>query len=192
MGDVSQRVSELLVEAQHERPGAFDALVDALYRELRRVAARHMQQERLDHTLQPTALVHEAYLRLARDAGGGWKDHAHFVRSAARAMRQVLVDHARRRNRDKRGGNVRRVSFDSSASLLSDEQPPVLLALDDALTELDRLDPRQAAVVELLYFVGLDQQEAARSLGVSPRTVSREWRLARNWLRDRVRESVGP
>ena len=161
-------------------------LVEAVQGELRRLAQRHMRQERLDHTLQPTALVHEAYLRLFPGRRVEWKDHEHLLRSAARAMRQVLVDHARRRNRAKRGGEFDRVPLDSSAAFVSDEQPRVLLALDEALTRLKELDPRQTEIVELLYFTGMTQVEVAKALKVSPRTVNREWRLARAWLHEEV------
>jgi len=145
-----------------------------------------MRQQRLGHTLQPTALVHEAYLRLFAGQRIEWKDHEHLRHSAARAMRQVLVDHARRRNRAKRGGGFDRVPLDSSAAAISDGQPTILLALDEALTRLKDLDPRQTEIVELLYFTGMTQVEVAKALKVSPRTVNREWRLARAWLHDEV------
>ena len=127
-----------------------------------------------------------SYLRLFPEGAVNWKDHAHLVRSAARAMRQVLVDHARKRNRLKRGGDLRKISFEASAVFVCNGQPAILMALDDALHRLEALDPRAASIVELLYFSGLDQPETARALGISARTVSREWRLARNWLRDEV------
>lgn len=161
-------------------------LVEAVHGELRRLAQRHMRRERLDHTLQPTALVHEAYLRLFPGRRVEWKDHEHLLRSAARAMRRILVDHARRRNRAKRGGEFDRIPLDSSAAFVSDEQPAILLALDEALTRLKELDPRQTEIVELLYFTGMTQVEVAKALKVSPRTVNREWRLARAWLHEEV------
>ena len=159
---------------------------DAISGELRRLARRFMRQERLDHTLQPTALVHEAYLRLFPDQPADWEDRSHFLRCAARAMRQILIDHARRRNRDKRGGDRNRVPLDSGVAFVSDQQPGILLALDEALTRLEEFDPRQAEIVELLYFSGMTQPEVAKALGISPRTINREWRLARAWLRDEV------
>ena len=149
-----------------------------------------MRQERLDHTLQPTALVHEAYLRLFPEQAADWADRSHFLRCAARAMRQILVDHARRRNRRKRGGDRNRVPLDSGVAFVSDQRPDILLALDEALTRLEALDPRQAEVVELLYFTGMTQPEAAEALRVSPRTINREWRLARAWLREQVAEDL--
>ena len=162
-----------------------------MHGELRQLARRYMRQERLDHTLQPTALVHEAYLRLFAGQQIDWKDHAHLTYSAARAMRQVLVDHARRRNRAKRGGEFDRVPLDSNAAFVCDEQPGMLLALDEALTRLKELDPRQTEIVELLYFTGMTQVEVAKALKVSPRTVNREWRLARAWLHDEVGQGHG-
>ena len=164
-------------------------LAEAVHGELRQLARRYMRQERLDHTLQPTALVHEAYLRLFAGQRIEWKDHAHLRHSAARAMRQVLVDHARRRNRAKRGGEFDRVPLDSSAAFVCDEQPGMLLALDEALTRLKALDPRQTEIVELLFFTGMTQDEVANAMSISPRTVNREWRLARAWLHDEVGQS---
>ena len=149
-----------------------------------------MRQERLEHTLQPTALVHEAYLRLFPGQRVEWKNHRDLLRCAARAMRQVLVDHARRRKRVRRGGDLKRVPLDSSAAFASDEQPGMLLALDEGLTRLAGLDPRQAEIVELLYFTGMTQEEAAKALKVSPRTVNREWRLARAWLHTEIRQEA--
>ncbi len=149
-----------------------------------------MRQERLDHTLQPTALVHEAYLRLFPQKPTEWSDRSHFLACAARAMRQILVDHARRRNRHKRGGDQNRIPLESGVAFVSDEQPGVLLALDEALTRLEALDARQASIVELLYFSGMTQQEAAEALEVSPRTINREWRLARAWLREEVAKGL--
>jgi len=160
--------------------------MEAVHGELRLLARHYMRQERLDHTLQPTALVHEAYLRLFPDQQVDWKDHGDFLRCAARAMRQILVDHARRRNRAKRGGELNRVPLDSSVAVASDQQPGILLALDEALTRLTKLDPRQGEVVELLYFTGMTQGEAAKALDVSPRTVNREWRLVRAWLHEEI------
>lgn len=183
-------VSELLDRARLGDAGAEAKLLEAVHGELRRLARRYMRQERLDHTLQPTALVHEAYLRLFPGREVEWKDHSELLRCAARAMRQILVDHARRRNRAKRGGEFKRIPLDSDAAAVSDQRPGILLALDESLTRLAGLDARQAEIVELLYFTGLTQEETAKALGVSPRTVNREWRLARAWLRDEVGEGL--
>jgi RNA polymerase sigma factor (TIGR02999 family) len=182
----SGQVSALLERARLGEEDAAAQLMEAVHGELRRLARRYMRQERLDHTLQPTALVHEAYLRLFPGQQVDWKNHSDLLRCAARAMRQILVDHARRRNRNKRGGDWNRIPLDSSVAVASDQQPGILLALDEALTRLAQLDPRQAEIVELLYFTGMTQDEAANALDVSPRTVNREWRLARAWLREEV------
>ena len=177
-------MSGLLEKARLGQSDAQTRLLEAVHGELRRLARRHMCQERLDHNLQPTALVHEAYLRLFPNQQITWKDHAHFLRCAARAMRQILIDHARWRNRAKRDGGLNRVPLDSGAAFVSDEQPGILLALDESLTRLEQLDPRQARIVELLFFTGMTQEEAARGLDLSPRTINQEWRLASAWLRE--------
>lgn len=178
--------SRLLERVRDGEQDAQAELADAVSGELRRLARRFMRQERLDHTLQPTALVNEAYLRLFPDQPVDWDDHSHFPRCAARAMRQILIDHARRGNRDKRGGDRNRVPLDSGVAFVSDQQPGILLALDEALTRLEDFDPRQAEIVELLYFSGMTQPEVAKALGISARTINREWRLARAYLRDEV------
>ena len=182
----------LLERSRLGQPGAAESLFAAVYGQLHRIATRYMRAERVNHTLQPTALVNEAYARLFADGAVNWKDQAHLVRSAARAMRQVLVDYARRKNRLRRGGNWQKISFDSSAIFVCIDQPSILMALDEALQRLEALDPQAAAVVELLYFSGLSQPETARALGISARTVSREWRLARNWLHDEVSRAMTP
>jgi RNA polymerase sigma factor (TIGR02999 family) len=176
-------VSGLLEKARLGQTDAQAKLLEAVHGELRRLARRHMRQERLDHTLQPTALVHEVYVRLFPNKQLAWNDRAHFLRCAARAMRQILTDHARRRNRTKRDGGLNRVPLDSGVAFVSDEQPGILLALDESLTKLERLDARQAQIVDLLYFAGMTQEEAAEALDLSPRTINEEWRLARGWLR---------
>jgi RNA polymerase sigma factor (TIGR02999 family) len=162
-------------------PGATDRLVEALYPELRKVARALMRRERPDHTLQPTALVGEVFLRLVDQTRIEWRDRAHFLGVAARVMRQVLVDHARRRAAGKRGAGVRRVAFDESLGhgLPKDVE---ILALHEALTRLSEIDPRGAQVVELRVFGGSTVEEIARTLGVSKRTVDDDWAVARMWL----------
>jgi RNA polymerase sigma factor (TIGR02999 family) len=163
-------------------PGDDDvnALTPLVYEELHRIAAAYMRRERPGQTLQPTALVHEAYLRLAR-AGAPWRDERHFVGIAARSMRQILVERARARGADKRWAGLDRVTL--SASLVGAADPAGMLpALDEALDRLERLDPEQAKIVELRYFVGLGVEEAAAALGISPATLKRRWALARAWL----------
>ncbi len=186
MTSESGKVSRAPERARQGEEDGQAELAEAVNGELRRLARRFMRQERLDHTLQPTALVHEAYLRLFPDQPADWEDRSHFLRCAARAMRQILIDHARRRNRNKRGGDRNRVPLDSGVAFVSDQQPGILLALDEALTRLEEFDRRQAEIVELLYFAGMTQPEVAEALNVSPRTINREWRLARAWLREEV------
>ena len=164
------------------------ALFSRVYDELRRLAASALRHERPDHTLQPTALVHEAYLRLVDLPGGAWKDRAHFVALAARAMRRILVDHARGRNATKRGsGQVS--SLEELNIPAVDPAPQVdLVLLDAALIRLAELDHRQARIVELRFFGGLSVEETAAIVGASPRTVKRDWHLARAWLRREMAE----
>src|SRR5688572_3579218 len=151
-----------------------------VYQELRRLAAGYMRRERSSHTLRPTALVAEAYLRLVGEDHPEWSDRVDFFAVAARHMRQILVDHARRRRARKRGGGERAVTLDEG--LLPVERPHDLIALDDALEALARLDERKARAVELHYFAGLTHEEAGTVLGVHPNTVARDLRLARAWL----------
>jgi RNA polymerase sigma factor (TIGR02999 family) len=166
--------------AAHDDAGHVDELAQRAYGELRRLAARYIRGERPGQTLQATALVHEAYLRLA-GAGAPWKDERHFVGIAARAMRQILVERARARGAQKRWGGMDRVSIRESlvAAAQEDEMLP---ALDEALSRLEAIDPEQARIVELRYFVGLGVEEAADALGMSPATLKRRWALARAWL----------
>jgi RNA polymerase sigma factor (TIGR02999 family) len=152
----------------------------AVYNELRRLAAAYMRRERPGQTLQATALVHEAYLRLA-DAGTTWKDRSHFMGVAARSMRQILVDRARARGAQKRWGGMDRVSLTESLVKANDEDS-MLPALDEALARLEQIDPEQARIVDLRYFVGLSIEDTAATLQMSPATLKRRWALARAWL----------
>jgi RNA polymerase sigma-70 factor (ECF subfamily) len=155
-------------------------LVPIVYDELRRLAAAYMRRERPGQTLQATALVHEAYMRLA-GAGTPWHDERHFVGIAARSMRQILVERARARGAQKRWAALDRVSLSDSIAAAADEDA-MLPALDEALTRLEQLDPEQARIVELRYFVGLSVEETADAMGMSPATLKRRWSLARAWL----------
>ncbi len=168
-----------MTESMPRRPEASE-LAPIVYDELRRLAAAYMRRERPGQTLQATALVHEAYLRLA-DAGTPWTDQKHFLGIAARSMRQILVEHARARGAQKRWAQLDRVSLTASLVAAADEDA-MLPALDEALTRLEELDPEQARIVELRYFVGLSVEEAADVLGMSPATLKRRWSLARAWL----------
>ena len=160
--------------------GALDRLTPIVYDELRRLASRYMRGERPGHSLQTTALVNEAYIRLVDYRGMRWQDRAHFFAVSAQLMRRILVDHARRHNL-KRGGGVQHVSFEDTAEVGSDRAAD-LLALDDALDALARVDPRKVQVVEMRYFGGLSVEETADVLKVSPLTVMRDWSTAKAWL----------
>ena len=179
-------VTDLLAASRRGDARAFDELLPLLYDELHAIAARHMRGERPDHTLQPTALVHEAFLRLS-GVEIAYDDRAHFIRAASQAMRRVLVDHARARNAEKRGGNLR-VTLDES--LVPQEDRVVdLLVLDDALNRLAAAEPRWARVVELRFFGGLEVTEVATLLGISTATAKRDWQFARTWLAKRLRDA---
>ena len=161
-------------------------LFPLVYDELRELARRYLSRERSDHTLQPTALVHEAWVRLDGRGAGPWKDPSHFFATAARAMRRILIDHARRRRADKRGGGKRAASLDEEKLGVTDRDD-YLVALDDALEELAAIDERQARVVELRFFAGLTIPEVAEVLGWSHATVERDWRVARASLDREIR-----
>jgi RNA polymerase sigma factor (TIGR02999 family) len=179
--------TEALAAAARGEAAALDRLFPIVYQELRRQAAGFLRDERSGHTLQPTALAHEAYLKLAGQRDYPWQNRAHFMAVAARAMRSILVDHARRRNAIKRGGGQAPVPLDTTIQL--EDGPRVAYDdLDRALDDLAKLSERQARVVELRYFGGLSIEETGEVLGVSPMTVKRDWALARAWL---YREMTG-
>lgn len=181
MTPASPEVSQLLRAWSSGERAAFDKLLPLVYEELRQMARRQMRRQRAGHTLQTTALIHEAYLRLVGLSDVRWQNRAHFFGVAARAMRHILVDHARTRQAAKRGGVARHVALDETA-VVSMERASELVALDDALQSLVALDRRRSQVVELKYFGGLTVEEIAEVLQVSPETVARDWRLARTWL----------
>jgi len=176
-----ENVTRLCRDAARQDRRSVDALVDHVYGVLRRMANRHMGSERPDHTLTPTALVHEAYLRLVDQERMGWQDRAHFYAIAARVMRRVLIDHARRRLAGKRGGGQQMVTLHEDAAAVA--TPENLLELDRALDKLDRLSPRQRQVVEMRFFGGMTHEETAEVVGVSVPTVRRDWRVAQAWLK---------
>jgi len=171
----------LLAELRRGDRNALSRLIPIVYEELRRLASRYIRMERPDHTLQPTALVHEAYLKLAGTPGASYEDRAHFLAVAAQVMRNILVDHARARKTAKRGGELRQVELDASLKDV-DQQLDQALAVDEALHRLAGIDPQQARIVELRYFGGLSVEETAAVLGVSERTVKRDWSMAKAWL----------
>jgi RNA polymerase sigma-70 factor, ECF subfamily len=180
---VEHDITRLLVEWRHGREGALEALLPLVYDELRRIASRQMARERDGHTLQPTALVHEAWMQLAKAAGLDLKDRAHFLAIAARAMRQILVQHARRTNAEKRGAGVTCVELKDDMEVAGGPVPAIdLLALDDALTTLAAQDQRKNHVVEMKYFGGLTDTEIAEVLGVAVVTVRRDLKVAHAFL----------
>jgi RNA polymerase sigma-70 factor, ECF subfamily len=179
----TQSVSELLQAWASGDHAALDELLPLVYDDLRRQARRLMRAQPAGHTLQTTALVHEAYLRLVGQTSVEWHGRAHFFGVAAKAMRSILVDHARARNAAKRGGSARAITLDDAASVAGPQASVDVLALDEALGRLAELDARKSKLVELRYFGGLGIDEAAAVMGVSPATVKREWTTARAWLR---------
>lgn len=188
VGPASQPVSELLVKWQAGDQEALRALVPLVYNELHRLAHHYLRQQRPDHTLQSTALVHEAYLRLAKQRPAEFENRQHFFAVSGLLMRQILVDYARSRRTAKRDGGYK-VTLADTGSLVKSRSVD-LVALDDALNELARLDPRQSQIVELRFFSGLSIDETARALGMSPATVKRHWATARVWLHHEMRRTA--
>jgi RNA polymerase sigma factor (TIGR02999 family) len=180
----------LIAAAGARDAAAFGQLVSLLYGELHEIAARHMSGERPDHTLEPTGLVHEAFLRIAGDEPAAYENRAHFLRAASQVMRRVLVDHARARNADKRGGALR-VTLNEQVAARTEPEID-LLVLDDALERLAAAEPRWARVVELRFFGGLEIAEVAKALGISTATAKRDWRFARAWLARELRAEDPP
>jgi RNA polymerase sigma-70 factor, ECF subfamily len=174
-------VTQLLHGVRMGDESAVDRLAPLVYEELRRVARGIFRRERADHTLQPTALVHEVFMKLVDESDVNWQSRAHFMAIAARAMRRVLVDHSRAQSAEKRGGGNELVPLDQ-AVVYSEDRSPEILLLDRALDELAALDPRQARIVELRFFGGLTGEEIAEAVGISTATVTRELRVAQAWL----------
>jgi RNA polymerase sigma factor (TIGR02999 family) len=183
-------VGRLLAAWSGGSESARDELIPLVYEDLRRLAGRHMARERDDHSLQATALVNEVYLRLIGQRQTNWQNRAHFFALASRMMRRILVDYARSRNYAKRRGQTPHVSLDE-AMIVSNERPWDVVALDDALTSLNSVDPRKCEVVELRYFGGLSIEEIADVLKVSPITVRRDWSTAKAWLYRELSEKEG-
>ena len=183
----AEAVTRILQEWSEGDEGAPARLMPLVYEELRRRAAEYLRRERPDHTLQATALVHEAYLKMVDQSRANWKDRAHFASVAAQLMRRILVQHARTHNAEKRGGKLEKIYLDETRELWTDHQPE-LVALDEALQGFATQHPREGSVVELKFFGGLEANEIAEVLGVSEKTVLRDWNFAKLWLR---RELVG-
>ena len=177
------QVTRLLINWRHGDKAALDDLMPLVYHELRKLASGYLRSERRDHTLQPTALIHEAYLRMVGQDLPEWQNRAHFYGVAARLMRQILVDHARTRQASKRGGQQPKVSLEDAPPIFIHEDATSLLMLDEALTKLAAFDERKSRVVEMRAFGGMSVEDTACALGVSEPTVKRDMRLAQAWLR---------
>jgi RNA polymerase sigma factor (TIGR02999 family) len=184
-----QDVTQLLLDWSVGNQAALDKLTPLVYEELHRLAHRHMNRERRDHTLQTSALVNEAYLRLINQRDVQWQNRAHFFSIASRLMRRILVDHARAHHYAKRGGGAIHVSLDEAA-VVSQERAAELVSLDEALTSLAAIDQRKSQVVELRFFGGMSVDETAEALGVSPITVKRDWSTAKAWLYRAIEKGV--
>ncbi len=188
MANNADQITTLLLDWRKGDKEAGDRLMAAAYEELRRISANHMISERRDHTLQGTALVHELYLRMFSGAPIKWQDRAHFLAVASQQLRRILVDHARGVRADKRGGNRIKVSL-TQANGWAANRDEDLIDLDDALKQLEELDPRAGRVVELRFFGGLTETEAAEALQISVATLKRDWEFARAWLKSRLMPS---
>jgi RNA polymerase sigma-70 factor, ECF subfamily len=188
MESPSSDVTVLLSELSRGNEEAADKLVPLVYSELKRLARSYMRRERPEHTLQATALVHEAYLKLVRQHDVNWQSRSHFFGIAAQLMRRILIDHARGHLREKRGGANHAVPLDD-ALVFSPEHSEELVRLDEALVRLSRFDERQGKIVELRFFGGLSVEETAEYLGISPKTVKRDWAVAKAWLHGELKQT---
>ncbi|HAV61978.1 MAG TPA: RNA polymerase subunit sigma [Verrucomicrobiales bacterium] len=176
-------------EGRYQEPAEAGRILPRVYQQLRRLAAQKLSNESANHTLQPTALVHEAYLRLSLGDRQGWDNDGHFFIAAANAMRTILIDHARRKLSQKRGGGLRRTSLDRLA-LSSTDSPDSVIAVDEAVDKLMEVDPQSAELIKLRFFGGLRLDDAARALGISSRTAKRRWAFARAWLYNELRGTL--
>jgi len=182
----SQAISRILQEWSEGRNEASEELMPLVYDELRRQASRYLRRERPGHTLQTTALIHEAYLRLVDQRGVSWQNRAHFFGIAAQAMKRILVDYAKARHRDKRGGAAENLPLDEARFVVTGEKGVDLIALDEALARLAKFDPQQASIVDLKFFGGFTIEEIAETLRISRATVKREWNSAKAWLHGEI------
>ncbi len=178
----SHKITQMLREWHGGNQAVFDELLPLIYGELHKQAARYLRRERNDHTLQPTALINEAYLKLIDQREVNWANRAHFFGIAAQAMRRILVDHARTKHRDKRGGDNEELPLEEALTVAVDEKDIDLIALDEVLTRLEKKDKQQARIVELRYFSGLSLEETAEVLNISRTTITRDWAMAKAWL----------
>lgn len=186
MTEKSPEISVILKDWSGGNRASADVLLSLVYDELRKIASQYLRKERSGHTLQPTALVHEAYMKLIDISDINWQDRAHFFAVSANVMRHILVDHARAKLAEKRGGEAERIALDDAISL-STEQNIDLVELDEALKELAGFDEQQSRIVELRFFGGLTIEETAHVLGISPATVKREWSMAKAWLHRKLK-----
>ena len=186
----SNQVTRLLLDWSHGDRAALDQLMPMVYQELRKLASSYLRSERPDHTLQPTALIHEAYLRMVGSDMPEWQSRAHFFGVAARLMRQILVEHARTRHAAKRGGEQHKISLDDAPEVFAQSDAAELLALDHALTKLAAFDDRRSRVLEMRVFGGMSVEETAHALGISERTIKREMRLAQAWIRHELEQTT--
>ena len=185
MGEVQDNTPEITRFLREWGDGdreALDKLMPIVYDELRRQAARYLRRENQDHTLQTTALVHEAYFKLIDQRNTDWQNRAHFFAIAANAMRRILVDHARTKHRDKRGGNDQKLPLDEAMAIATGQKNVDLIALDEALTRLQAIDQQQSRIVELRYFSGMSLEDTAEVLKISRATAARDWAMAKSWL----------
>jgi len=189
MRQTPENVTQLLIEWGKGDKEALDKLVPLVYEELRRQAARYLRHERVGHTLQTTALIHEAYVRLVDQRNVHWQNRAHFFGIAAQMMRRILIDHARSKKRAKRGGSDIRISF-TEASLKTPDRDLDIVALDEALERLAQIDEQQSRIVELRFFSGLTVEETAEVLSISTATVKRDWSMAKAWLHREISGEV--
>ena len=190
-GPTSEPLTQLLGAVAAGDPAAPNELYQLVYDQLRAIAGSKMAGNRRDHTLQATALVNEACVRLLRTPGPQWSNRKHFFRAAALAMRQILIDHARARNADKRNGRHAALSISNVADLASSDNSDGFLALDEAISRLEQVDAMAASIVQLRFFAGLEPEEVADTLGISERTARRSWAFARGWLRDALENGAG-
>jgi len=185
---MAHNVTQLLLDWRQGDEEALEKLLPLVYGELRRLAGSYLRNERADHTLQPTALVHEAYLRLVNQDQVEWQNRAHFIGMAARIMRNILVDHARQHRALKRGGALQKIPLDEALGIVTQDHNVDLVDLDDALAQLTKRDARQGQIVELRFFGGLRNKEIAVAMDLSESTVKREWEHARAWLFRKLKE----
>ena len=178
----------MLIELTDGNQEVVNEILPHIYDELRRLANSYLRRERSNHTLQPTALVHEAYMKLIDQKRVRWQNRAHFFGIAAQVMRRILLDHARKHQADKRGGEVEKLPIEEEILIVSHDKSAELIALDDALESLAKLDPQKARIVELRYFGGLSIEETAEVVGVSVPTINRQWRMAKAWLYSQIAE----